>query len=230
MRIANLAAGVALIAALGFAWWSSEREPHARDPHAHDVTAPVAIATGGSAMPVSSPPPFEPYAHSQVGDWRAYDYSTRSSLGNFSSHVIARVTAATPDTVTVVLTGRLDQTGEQRAEPADTYPRAFGSIDKLVEHVDWKIFDVALATEPHAVNGKTFACTRISFAKSDPLFPNKRTHVDLWLSPEVLAGAIVEEHEVQQLDDMTFEMRSVLTGYGTGGGATAIWGSHAVGL
>jgi len=225
MRIANVAAGLALAAALGYAWWSAEHARHTPPPKSPEPPAP-----DGSATATSAPPPIEPYSHSQVGDWRAYDYSTRSSLGNFSSHVIARVTAATADSVTVVLTGRLDQTGEQRTEPADTYPRTFGSIEKLVEHADWKISDASVATEPHEVSGKTFACARISFAKSDPLFPNKRTHVDLWLSAEVPAGGVVEEHEIQQLDQMTFDMRSVLVGYGTGGGTTAAWGSHADGL
>jgi hypothetical protein len=229
MRIANIAAGVALAGALGYAWWSSEHDRR-KPPPSSPVSEPPSTVPAGSASATTAPPPFEPYAHSQPGDWRAYDYSTRSSLGNFSSHVIARVTAATADSVTVVLTGRLDQTGEQRTEPADTFPRAFGSIEKLVEHVDWKISDVSVATEPHEANGKTFACARISFAKSDPLFPTKRTHVDLWLSPDVPAGAVVEEHEVQQLDQVTFDMRSVLVGYGTGGGATATWGSHADGL
>jgi hypothetical protein len=229
MRIANVAAGLALAAALGYAWWSSEHERR-KPPPAAAVTSPSEVTLAGSATATSAPPPIEPYAHSQVGDWRAYDYTTRSSLGNFSSHAIARVTAATADSVTLVLTGRLDQTGEQRTEPADVYPRAFGSIEKLVEHSDWKIFDVSVATEPHEVNGKSFACARISFAKSDPLFPTKRTHVDLWLSADVPAGAVVEEHEVQQLEQVTFDMRSVLVGYGTGGGTTATWGSHADGL
>src|SRR5512146_1915755 len=107
--VLNVLAVVALAAALAFAWFASRRDPT-------PPTSTVAVLTPGAPLAADAPPPFEPYANAKVGDWRAYDYTTRSSLGNFSSHVIGRITAATADTATVTLTGRLDQTGEQRTE------------------------------------------------------------------------------------------------------------------
>ena len=82
--------------------------------------------------------PLPGYADPKVGDWRAYRHVTTGQLGNFHATAIAVVTAVTPTDVTIELSGRLDETGEQRSDGAE------------------------LADDARTIDGRTFAYKKIS--------------------------------------------------------------------
>jgi hypothetical protein len=223
MRVVNVLAGAALAGALGFAWWSSRQR---------DVPPPLAGSgsAGSAAAAPGHPSPLEIYATARVGDWHAYSVANESPFGSIPTHAVTTVTEATDAMVTIAVRGRLDQTGEIRDGRAEQYPRGGLTLERLTgdDIGNWTIFDVAVFDEPHEVNGRTFACKRITFGSKDPMFPTKRTRTDYWISTEVPAGGLVEKREVQDLDGQIFRMTLEVIGFGSGSATT--WGERPEGL
>ncbi len=221
------AALVVIAGAIGYATFTSDHGVDASGAPSPTTTAPAPAAptVPGGAHPA----PREVFADARVGDWYAYRVINQGVLGDIRATAMVAITAATPDTVTRGLRGRLDATGEEKPQPSDTFPRAGLSLERLTgaDIGEWTLSGITVVDEAHTVGGRTFACTRISFASADPLFPEKRTHTDLWISAEVPAGGLVEEHEVQHLGDLTFELTTQVTGFGTAAGTT--WGTRPTG-
>ncbi len=129
------------------------------------------------------------YANAKVGDWRAFRHVTSGKLGTFHATAIAEVTAVTATTVTVELRGRLDETGEQRSDGADEFPRAFTVEHEIHrQHGDWTASRVELTDETRTLGGRAFAGKKLAFASADPMMPGKDTRVEVWLSPDVPAA------------------------------------------
>jgi hypothetical protein len=173
--------------------------------------------------------PLPGYANAKVGDWRAFRHVTTGTMGNFHATAIAVVTAVTPDTVTIELSGRLDETGEQRSDGADAIPSAYTVEHEIHRsHGDWTASHVALTDDAREIAGRTFRCKKLSFASADPMMPNKDTQVETWLSPDVPAGGEVAVREVQKTSGMTIAMSSDLIGFGDA--AHTAWGTRPSGL
>lgn len=173
--------------------------------------------------------PLPGYANAKVGDWRAFRHVTTGTMGDFHATAIAVVTAVTPDTVTIELSGRLDETGEQRSDGADAIPTAFTVAHEIHrQHGDWTASHVELTDDPHAIAGRTFPCKKLAFASVDPMMPNKDTHVETWLSAEVPAGGEVAVREVQKTSALTIAMTSDLIGFGDA--THTVWGTRPAGL
>lgn len=182
---------------------------------------------GASAELLKTPLPG--YANAKVGDWRAFRHVTTGTMGDFHATAIAVVIAVTPDTVTIELSGRLDETGEQRSDGADAIPSAFTVAHEIHRsHGDWTASHVALADDAREIGGRTFACKKLSFASADPMMPNKDTQVETWLSAEVPAGGEVAVREVQKTSGMTIAMTSDLIGFGDA--THTAWGTRPTGL
>jgi hypothetical protein len=213
-RVLEVLAGVALVAALVFAWWSS------RD-------APAPSATGSHGAGAAHRAPFEAFAQAQVGDWYAV---RRTNPGDIAVTVVFRVRAVDGDRVTRAMRGRVDSTGEVHDEPDDVFPRSGLTLETLtgLGRADWKLGEVVVTDETRVVAGRTFACKKVTFHPADPLFPNKQTTTELWLSSEVPAGGLVAEHEVQRLGEVHFESTEEITGFGSAAGAS--WGTLPEGL
>lgn len=173
--------------------------------------------------------PLPGYANAKVGDWRAFRHVTTGTMGDFHATALAVVTAVTPDTVTIELSGRLDETGEQRSDGADAIPTAYTVEHEIHRsHGDWTASHVVLADDAREVGGRTFPCKKLSFASADPMMPNKDTQVETWLSPDVPAGGEVAVREVQKTSGMTIRMTSDLIGFGDA--ANILWGTRPAGL
>lgn len=173
--------------------------------------------------------PLPGYANAKVGDWRAFRHVTTGTMGDFHATAIAEVTAVTPDTVTIELRGRVDETGEQRSDGADAIPRAFTVAHEIHRsHGDWTASHVVLTDDARELEGRTFPCKKLSFASADPMMPNKDTQVETWLSPDVPAGGVVAVREVQKTSGMTIRMTSDLIGFGDA--THTAWGTRPAGL
>lgn len=173
--------------------------------------------------------PLPGYANAKVGDWRAFRHVTTGTMGDFHATAIAVVTAVTPDTVTIELSGRLDETGEQRSDGADAIPSAYTVAHEIHRsHGDWTASHVVLTDDAREIGGRTFACKKLSFASADPMMPNKDTQVETWLSPDVPAGGEVAVREVQKTSGMTIRMTSDLIGFGDA--THTAWGTRPTGL
>lgn len=239
-----LAAGIVVVGAAGlvaYAMWPKD-DPVVGSAPTVATKPDAAIAATTTAPPPSGPArhvddpgphpaPFEAYARAHLGDWYAYRVVNNGpAMHDVRALAITWVTAAADDHVSVSFHGRIDATGQEESGHAEDFPRAGLTLERL--HGDdiggWTIRDVTFTDEPHTIGGRTFACTRISFASQDPMFPGKRTHTDLWISAEVPVGGLVAEHEVQDLDQMHFDMTKELVGFGTAGGPT--WGARPAGL
>lgn len=181
------------------------------------------------ATPALLATPLSGYRDSKVGDWRAYRHITTGKLGDFHATAIAEVTAVTPTTVTVEFRGRLDETGEQRSDGADEFPRAF-TIEHEIhrQHGDWAASRVEVTDEAHTEGDRSFPCKKLSFASADPMLPRKETTVEVWLSPDVPAGGEVAVHEVQKMPAMTLTSTSDLIGFGDA--SHTMWGTKPAGL
>ena len=173
--------------------------------------------------------PLPGYANAKVGDWRAFRHVSTGTIGDFHATAIAVVTAVTPDTVTIELSGRLDETGEQRSDGADAIPSAYTVAHEIHRsHGDWTASHVELTDNARTIAGRTFPCKKLAFASVDPMMPNKDTHVETWLSPDVPAGGEVAVREVQKTPALTFTMTSDLIGFGDA--THTAWGTRPAGL
>jgi len=155
------------------------------------------------------------YSDPKVGDWRAYRYITVGNLGTFHATAIAIVTAVTPTSVTIELSGRLDETGEQRTDGADEFPRSYTVAHEIHRHhSDWPASRVDLTDDIHAIAGRSFRCKKLVASFADPLMPGKDTTVEACLSPEVPAGGEVFVREVQKTPTFTITSTGDLIGFG----------------
>ena len=226
-RSANLLALAIVVvgggALLAYAEWPSDDEP-----------APSSSAAPPAARylpdPGPHPAPFEAYAGAQPGDWYAYRVENAGPSADIRSTAVAWVSAASPAAVTMAVHGRIDATGEERDGRTEDYPRAGLTLERLTgdDVGGWTIRAVQVTDEPHVVGGRTFACTKLSFASADPMFPTKRTHTELWIAKEVPAGGLVESREVQELDQRRFVITEKLLGFGSASGTA--WGERPDGL
>ena len=232
------AALIVMLAACGKREAASHEAP-ARDPWADPAprtpdppAAPRKLDMAGTiegATPALLATPLPGYKDAKVGDWRAYRHVTIGKLGNFHATAIAVVTAVSPTSVTIQLSGRLDETGEQRSDGADEMPRAYTVEHEIHRHHgDWTASHVELGDEPHAIAGRTFPCKKLAFASVDPMLPNKDTRVEVLLSPDVPAGGEVAVREVQIMPAMTLTMTSDLIGFGDA--THTLWGNRPTGL
>jgi hypothetical protein len=227
-NFARGAAVVALLSALGYAWWvdrqMSDQPAPSRAATPVEARAPAAHATDGTHAA-----PFEMFANAKVGDWYAWRTVNGGSLGDIRTTALAWITAERADSVTRTYRGKIDATGEERAGRPEDFPRAGLTIDRFTSNDigGWTLSDITMTDEVHVVGGRSFQCKKIVFASSDPMFPRKRTRTELWISTDVRAGGLVAEHEVQQLDAMTFDITQELIGFGTA--TETIWGTRPAG-
>ena len=169
------------------------------------------------------------YAEPKVGDWRAFRHITSGELGTFHATAIAEVLAVDASTVTIELRGRLDETGEQRSDGSDIFPRTFTVAHEIHrQHGNWAASKIALTEEPLEIAKRSFATKKVSASFIDPMFPNKEVRVEVWLSPEVPAGGEVAQREVQKMPAMTITSTSDLIGFGDISHTT--WGTRPQGL
>jgi hypothetical protein len=222
----NVFAVLALVASFVFAWWSS------RSMDAPPPAAPGAIPPNTRASPVANPhpAPFDTYAKAAVGDWVAYTISNDSPFGSFPATAITTATIVSATTALTSTRGRLDKTGEIRSSADEQFARANLTLEQLTgaDIGNWTLSNIVVTDEPRAVGGRTFPCKHVAYDSRDPLFPTKRTHTDLWVSPEVPLDGRVENHEVQELDGKIFDNRIVLVGFGAG--EATVWGARPAGL
>ena len=181
------------------------------------------------ATPSMLATPLSGYANAKVGDWRAFTHVTTNGEHVFHATAIAVVTAVTPTTVTIELSGRLAETGEQRSDGEDVFPRAF-TVDHEIHrhHGDWTASAVEVTDDKRTIDGRSFPCKRIAFASLDPLLPGKSVQVEVWLSPEVPAGGEVAVREVQKAPAYTITSVSDLIGFGDA--TKTMWGARPTGL
>jgi hypothetical protein len=229
-RSANLlAAGIVVVGAAGlvaYAEWPTSEPLIAADTRAPAPAPSRHLPDGGP-----HPAPFEAYAHARLGDWYAYRVVTNGpAMHDVGAIAVTWITAAAADHVSTSFHGRIESTGEEESGHDEDFPRAGLSLERLTgdDVGGWTLRDVTFTDERHTIRGRTFACTKISFASQDPMFPAKLTHTDLWISAEVPVGGLVAEHEVQDLDRMHFDMTKELVGFGTATATT--WGARPTGL
>jgi hypothetical protein len=173
--------------------------------------------------------PLPGYVDPKVGDWRAYRHITLGNLGAFHATAIAIVTAVTPTTVTIELSGRLDETGEQRTDGADEFPRSYTVAHEIHrQHGDWTASHLDLTDDSHSIAGRTFRCKKLLASFDDPLMPGKDVAVEVCLSPEVPAGGEVFVREVQKTPTFTITSTSELIGFGNA--HDTIWGKRPTGF
>jgi hypothetical protein len=227
----QIAAFVASIAALAGAIvyaTTTGDDVHPATPVASAHPAPPS-ARPAPTPGVAHPAPFEAFSDARVGDWRAYQVLTTSSMAEFHSTVMASLVAVGERTVKRVVRGRIDNTGEQRTESPEELPRHGLTLERLIGYDvgGWTLSDLAVTHEAYLIGERAFGCTKLTYAASDPLLPRKRTRVTLWLSPEVPAGGVVARREEQHLDTLTFVIAEELFGYGTASSTT--WGTRPAG-
>jgi hypothetical protein len=190
----------------------------ARTPSERDAALP-----GAPQGP--HPAPVNVFTAAAVGDWSAFRVDNKSPLLEATTTVLWTVTSANDDEVVVGGRGRLD-TGEEKTLRDLVFPRADLTLERLLQmdYSGWKILQITSSEEVHEVGGRAFACTRVTFTSSDPLFPDKRTETRIWFSPEVTGSGIVESREVQLLGDVRFEITKTLIGFGNADKTT--WGER----
>jgi len=175
--------------------------------------------------------PIQPFAKAKVGDWKAYKVITESSMAQtFTAIGIERVAKADDKTVSREFVGKLEQTGEIRRDRYEDRPRQGLTLDQLTTNDvgGWTIYNVQITDDVHPLGGREFKCKKISYDSNDPMFDNKRTHTDLWISEEVPLDGIVEEIEVQDMPTLHFRLTKQTLGFGDDK-ATA-WGDKPGGL
>jgi hypothetical protein len=218
MRVLNVVSLLVLVAALACAWVFARRGEDGTTRSLRDESR------AGSAAALFDPAPVQVFANAKVGDWYAFTYANRSSLANLTGRTIATVAAADADRVTLQFAGRIVETGESRT--GTHTQRRTQTLDQLLDHADWRVFDVTITDEDRTVGGRTFHCKKLVYSEGDPMFPKKKTHVEHWISPEVVGG-LVERHETQDLEALRFDMRMTIIGFGSGSATT--WGTRPTG-
>jgi hypothetical protein len=201
---------------------STDLQPLAGEDH---VPAGLPAHAGGTLSPI------QVFANAKVGDWQAYSVTTESSLGpTFHATGIVTITELDDREVKRGFVGRIAETGERREQQYEGRPRAGLTIDQLTTNDvgGWTIHDLVITDDVHEIGGRSFKCKKISYASEDPLFPNKRTRTELWISDEVAAGGLVEEREVQDMPSAHFVITQRLLGFGNASGTT--WGTKPDGL
>ena len=203
----------ALAAALGYAYWAS-RDRSAAAPATETLPSDQHAA------------PFDAFARANVGDWRAYRVMNGGSLGEIRTTAIEEVTDASEREVAVAWHGRVDATGEQRAGRPTRFPRTGLSLERLLGYdaAGWTVLDLAVTDDVRVVAGRSFKCKKLVVHERDPMFPEKQTRVELWLSDEVPVTGIVAEREHQELRGMTFDIELDVIGFGTR--AVVAWGER----
>ena len=189
---------------------SASAEHHTNDKHQGGMLSPIQV-----------------FAHAQVGDWKAYTVTTESSMAQtFTATSIERVSKADDKTVSRMFAGKVEQTGEIRRRAYEDRPRQGLTLDQLTTNDvgGWTLYDVQVTDDLHEIGGRTFKCKKISYASTDPMFADKRTHTDLWISDEVPLDGIVEEIEVQDLPNAHFRITKRVLGFGHD--ATTTWGER----
>jgi hypothetical protein len=201
---------------------TKEAQPHAGMEH-HTAEKPV--HEGGQVAPL------QVFANAHVGDWLAYRVTTESSLApTFHATGIETITKVDDKTVARAFSGKVEETGEIKRQSYEARPRDGLTLDQLTTNDvgGWTIYEVAVSDDVHEVGGRKFKCKKISYASNDPLIAGKRTHTDLWISTEVPAGGLVEEHEVQDMPDMHFRITKQVIGFGDA--KSTAWGTKPAGL
>lgn len=198
-------------------------QPHAGAQH---FTAEKPEHEGGKLSPL------QVYENAKVGEWRAYNVITESSLAQtFHAIGLETITKVDDKTVSREFSGRVEETGQEQKRPYEDRPRQGLTIDELTTNDvgGWTIYELSITDEDHAIGGRTFKCKKLSYASNDPMFPSKRTHTDVWISAEVLGGGIVEEREVQEMPEARFVITQQLIGFGPDD-KTTTWGERPAGL
>lgn len=221
-RLELLGSGLAIAViagAFGYAWWADTRS-------APPPSAPAAGATRVAAPPADAEAgvPSTLFADARAGDWHAYRVTSAGPYGILRSTAVTWVSDARADGVTRSVRGRLDGGDEVRTGRDEQFPRAGLTLARLLghDHSGWTLFDVEVTDDVRTVGDRSFACTKFTFRSRDPMFPKKVTRTERWLSPEVPAGGLVAEREVQELGDARFEISQDLIGFGTAEGTR--WG------
>jgi hypothetical protein len=216
--IARIVTVVALVFAIGFAWWTHD-----------DDAPPPRSSSSSSSQPTAHRVPIDLFASAHPGDWYAYQVVNGGPVGEIRTTAMVWIAAERPDGVTRAARGRIDASGEERAIRSEDFPRAGLTLERLIgaDRGGWTLTDVAVTDEIRVVGGRSFPCKRLSFGSTDPMFPRKRTHTDLWISRDVPAGGLVAEREEQHLDDQTFVITQELIGFGTA--SETSWGTRPAG-
>jgi hypothetical protein len=194
-------------------------------PHVEGSSQDKAIPAVGGVHRLSN----ELFAKSHTGDWHAYRTVGMGTLGKLRSVTVVAITAETTDAVTRTVKTKLDLGDDPK--PRDELQQRVGlTLEKLTntDSGGWALFDVTAHDEVHTANGRTFACTRIAYSSTDPMFARKKIRTELWISKEVPAGGMVASHETTQLDSVTTDITTELIGYGNG--TTPTWGSRPLGI
>ena len=213
-RVLTALSATALVAALGFAYWASRERP---EPSA---------AAGSAARSDQHAAPFEAFARAKVGDWRAYRVVNSGSMPVIRSIAIEEVTDAGEAEVAVARQGKLDSTGETRTSQPSRFPRAGLTLERLtgLDVGEWTVLDLAVGDDVRVIDGRSFPCKKLVFHSRDPMFADKTTVTELWLSTDVPVTGVVAEREHQELRGMTFDAAIDLVGFGTG--AVVAWGER----
>lgn len=196
---------------------SSENEPHAgtqhhsAEKHEGDALAPV-----------------QPAVRAVVGAWAAHAQTTRfASAPPSTVSIMQRVEAVTDADITVVRTER-ENGLTPPTSTRDQRPRQGLTIDRLAGNTatEWTVFGVTTTDEARVIDGRTFACKKLTFELISPLDRRKRGRVEMWISDEVPIDGVVEAR--QTLEGMSLERSSRLVGFGTAD--TITWGKKLDGL
>lgn len=199
-------------------------QPRPPDPPPRPRTLSLDGAIEGASKELLATP-LSGYANAKVGDWRAFRRVTEGNLGTFHATALATVIAVTPETVTVELRGRLDETGEQRSDGADEFPRAFTVEHEIHRiHGDWTASKVEVSDTTREIDGRRFPAKRIAFTSKDPVMPAKTVRVEVWLSSEVPVGGEIAVRELQMTDALTIKMTSDVIGFGDA--TRTLWGTR----
>lgn len=218
---------IAVVAKYGLRDDDRPRDPEASHPHTGaEHFDEIRPAHEGGALS-----PLQVFADAKIGDWIAYRVITESSLApTVTATGIERITSVDDVKVERTFSGRVDATGEVGSKRYEDRPRKGLTLDQLITNdvAGWTIYEVAVSDDVHEVGGRHFKCKKISFSSRDPLFSQKRTRTDLWISNEVPAGGLVEKREVQELPEVRFVITKQLLGFGSA--STTSWGTKPEGL
>jgi hypothetical protein len=209
--VVSLAVMVVVIVQYGMSEDEGAAASHPEDSRPHG---------GGVVLPI------QPFATAKIGDWKAYNTVTESSVApTVTATAIERMTKVDDKTVSRELVGKVEQTSDVRHVVYEDRPRHGLTLDQLTTNDggEWTIYNVSIVDDAHVVGGRTFKCKRISYDSTDPMIATKRTHTDLWISDEIPVDGVVEEIEVQEMPSMHFRMTKQTVGFGTA--TTTTWGT-----
>jgi hypothetical protein len=203
---------------------AASSQAHAGAQH-HTEPDPTIKHMGGELAPI------QVFAKAQVGDWVAHRIINRSTLlaEELTAIRLSKITAATDTTVTIEHKGRMEKGEGKREEWTQERPRQGLTIDQLVGNdvSQWRLIDVQTADDTHEIGDRTFKCKQVAYAALDPMFPSKKVRVTYWYSDE-LAGGLVEERDIQDLESVHIEQLTQLIGFGTA--TTTTWGTKPDGF